>query len=271
MDGEGRCRAPRTGRRRSAGRRRGGRGRVAGRAVAAQRSAGPAGRSLCSPALSASWFFNSWCSLRCPLRPAASPRPAPSRSSRWRWESPSPGTGSSTSTSPCPGPCSRRAWPRASRAYLTLFTLLSALLPEQAAVATAGAAAVTGLLVQPLGTRLARGADRLLYGDRSDPYAVLGRLSTALGGTGGRRGPAGRVRRGRRRAPPQLGDPDHRCRSRRIDGQARPVRRGAPAVPSGVELRHRGSLVGELAVTPRAASAASTSAIVTCWRWWRAR
>ena len=42
-------------------------------------------------------------------------RPAPSRSSLWRWVSPSPGTGSSTSTSPCPGPCSRRAWPRASR------------------------------------------------------------------------------------------------------------------------------------------------------------
>ena len=139
-------------------------------------------------------------------------------------------------------------------AYLTLFTLLSALLPEQAAVATAGAAAVTGLLVQPLGTRLARGADRLLYGDR---LGSLRRPRPAVHGprrgTGGRRGPAGRVRRGRRRAPPQLGDPDHRCRSRRIDRSGPAGSAGSPCGPvTRVELRHRGSLVGELAVTPRA-------------------
>jgi signal transduction histidine kinase len=134
-------------------------------------------------------------------------------------------------------------------AYLTLFLLLRALLPGQEGLATGAAAAVTGLLVQPLGARLARGAERLLYGDRSDPYAVLGRLSAALGGGLS----ADEV-------------PDAVCAAvvdalrltsatLTVDAAAggRPAgRAGEPRGPvTRVELRHRGALVGELAVTPR--------------------
>ena len=39
------------------------------------------------------------------------------------------------------------------------------------------AAALTGLLVLPLGTRLSRGVDRLFYGDRADRYLVLSAFS----------------------------------------------------------------------------------------------
>jgi signal transduction histidine kinase len=134
-------------------------------------------------------------------------------------------------------------------AYLTLFTLLRALLPEQAGVASAGAAAVTGLLVQPLGSRLARGADRLLYGDRSDPYAVLGRLSAGL--AGGLRADevpqavcAAVVDALRLTSATLTIDPG---------ADARPAgRAGQPRGPvTRIELRHRADLVGELAVTPR--------------------
>ena len=42
------------------------------------------------------------------------------------------------------------------------------------------AAGLTGLLVHPLGARLSRAVDRLFYGDRADPYAVLAGLTGRL-------------------------------------------------------------------------------------------
>jgi signal transduction histidine kinase len=134
-------------------------------------------------------------------------------------------------------------------AFVTVFTVLRALLPGQAGVATATAAAVTGVLVQPLAARLTRGAERLLYGDRSDPYAVLGRLSSALGGG---------------LAAHEV--PDAVCvavvDALRLTSATLTIDSGPGARPAGrageprgpvtrVELRHRGTLVGELAVTPR--------------------
>ena len=65
-------------------------------------------------------------------------------------------------------------------AYLTLFALTGALLPGGGAVSAALAAAVTGLLVHPLGTRLNRGVDRLFYGDRGEPDVVLASLASGL-------------------------------------------------------------------------------------------
>ena len=53
--------------------------------------------------------------------------------------------------------------------YLTLFALLRAATPDGSALATAVAAGVTGVLVQPLARRLSAGVDRLYYGDRADP------------------------------------------------------------------------------------------------------
>jgi signal transduction histidine kinase len=62
-------------------------------------------------------------------------------------------------------------------AYLILFGVLRAVVP---ALATPLAAGLTGLVVQPLGVRLARAGDRMYYGDRADPYAVLAGLSSRL-------------------------------------------------------------------------------------------
>jgi signal transduction histidine kinase len=67
-----------------------------------------------------------------------------------------------------------------SGAYLTLFALTDALLPFRAAVGATLSAAVTGVLVHPLGVRLHRGIERLYYGDRSEPTEVLARLSSGL-------------------------------------------------------------------------------------------
>ncbi|MGN6243071.1 MAG: sensor histidine kinase [Motilibacteraceae bacterium] len=64
-------------------------------------------------------------------------------------------------------------------AYLTAFVVLRSVLPGSTAAA-ALAAAGTGLLVQPLGARLAAGVDRLYYGERGDPYVLLSRLGAAL-------------------------------------------------------------------------------------------
>ncbi len=136
-------------------------------------------------------------------------------------------------------------------AFVTVFSLLRAVVPGQAGVATATAAAVTGVLVQPLGARLARGAERLLYGDRSDPYAVLGRLSSALGG--------GLAADEVPRAVCVAVVDALRLTSATLTigpgpgPGARPAgRAGEPQGPvTRVELRHRGTPVGELAVTPR--------------------
>ncbi len=65
-------------------------------------------------------------------------------------------------------------------AYLTLFAVADAVLVGHGAVGAALAAAVTGLLVHPLGVRLNRGVDRLFYGDRGEPDVVLARLSSGL-------------------------------------------------------------------------------------------
>ena len=63
--------------------------------------------------------------------------------------------------------------------YLTVFGVVRATVDGQVWGA-AVAAGVTGLLVQPLGARLNRGVDRLFYGDRATPAAVVGRVSSGL-------------------------------------------------------------------------------------------
>ena len=64
--------------------------------------------------------------------------------------------------------------------YLTVFALARAVAPGSSALGTAVAAAVTGVLVQPLARRLSAGVERLFYGDRADPYAVSARLASRL-------------------------------------------------------------------------------------------
>jgi signal transduction histidine kinase len=101
------------------------------------------------------------------------------------------------------------------------------------------------VLVQPLAARLARGVDRLFYGDRADPSAVLARMSARLGeGIDVDEVPAavcetvvGSLLLGSARL--QLAD----------DPAGPPTSRDDEVA---VELRHRGELVGTLLVTPRA-------------------
>ena len=64
--------------------------------------------------------------------------------------------------------------------YLTLFALLGAVLPSGGAAASVVAAGVTGLVLVPLATPVARAVDRLYYGERARPQVVLAVLAQRL-------------------------------------------------------------------------------------------
>ena len=146
-------------------------------------------------------------------------------------------------------------------AYLTLFLSLRAALPGRPVIASALAAAATGLLVHPLAVRLARGVDRLFYGQRADPYAVLADLSARL-----REGldptdvPATICRTVVESL--RLGSAELRLEPRSVpDGvEATAASAGTPVASAGrpageptvFALRHRGEPVGCFLVTPRA-------------------
>jgi signal transduction histidine kinase len=134
--------------------------------------------------------------------------------------------------------------------YASLFVLLDAALAGRTAVASALAAGITGLVVLPLGTRLARGVDRLFYGDRADRFAVLSTFSATL-----------RERLDIAEVPQAVCDAivaSLRLSSAELVVDAR--RRAAAGCPDGaateLPLRHRGQEVGTLTVTPRAGEAA---------------
>lgn len=134
-------------------------------------------------------------------------------------------------------------------AYVTLFSVLQALGQGRTALSGAVAAGATGVLVQPLATRLTRGVDRLFYGHRADPYAVTARLSAELS------------------EGVDVADvPGVVCRSvveslrlpfaqvlLDVDGTGHPVAEvGAPeGTPQRFAMRHRGEVVGWLVATPR--------------------
>jgi two-component system, NarL family, sensor kinase len=140
--------------------------------------------------------------------------------------------------------------------FATVLAVSQTLVPQ--GPATALAAGVSGLLLQPLAARLSAGADRLLYGDRADPYAVMRTVAeqaregrapdevlqvladTIRGSLRFRRvsvgvvSASGRTSVATSREPGTTDDAD--------DADAEHV----------VELRHRGQRVGLLAVLPRA-------------------
>jgi signal transduction histidine kinase len=129
--------------------------------------------------------------------------------------------------------------------YVSVFVLLRAALAGQAVLATGLAAGLTGVVLLPLGTRLAAGVDRLFYGDRADPYRVLAGFSATF-----------RERLDIAEVPQALCDAV--VAALRL-GSAELVveggRRAVAGVPGGTstefELRHRGAVVGALTVTPR--------------------
>jgi signal transduction histidine kinase len=68
--------------------------------------------------------------------------------------------------------------------YVALVSILSAWLPMgNNQLALFLGTGVVAVLFQPLRTRLQRGVNRLMYGKRDDPYAVLSHLGKQLGGT----------------------------------------------------------------------------------------
>jgi signal transduction histidine kinase len=111
------------------------------------------------------------------------------------------------------------------------------------------AAGVTGLLVHPLGVRLAKGVDRMFYGDRSDPALVLSRLLSGLRESldiwevpaAVCHGVVDSLRLGA--ATLSLGEQPDAPAIASVGDVSGPAQR--------LELRHRGETVGTLTVTPR--------------------
>jgi two-component system, NarL family, sensor kinase len=133
--------------------------------------------------------------------------------------------------------------------YVSLFLLSSKALPGGPTVAAATAAAVTGLLLHPLGVRLNRGVDQMFYGHRADPARVLEATASGL------------------REGVDLADVPGRVCQVVVDalrlGSAALVLgadaqttalavAGTPAGPvTELPMRHRGEVVGALRVTAR--------------------
>ncbi|TNM50260.1 hypothetical protein FHP29_00600 [Nocardioides albidus] len=133
-------------------------------------------------------------------------------------------------------------------AYLTVFALVDAATGHRSALGAALAAGVAGVLVQPLGHRLTAAVDRLYFGNRADPWAITSALAGEL-----------------TRAGVDLGDvplivcrrvvTDLRVPGARIlfpaDDTAAAYGVPSPSAEEVLELRHRGGVVGRLAVTRR--------------------
>ena len=136
--------------------------------------------------------------------------------------------------------------------YVTVLAVLRGFLGAESTTSAALAAGATGVVLQPLAKRLSAGVDRLYYGDRADPYAVLSRLGEDLAAAG--------------LDVAQV--PDVVCRSLvsslRLGGaevvldvadRAREVAHAGEMVAveaAEFDLRHRGEVVGRLRVAPRA-------------------
>jgi signal transduction histidine kinase len=135
--------------------------------------------------------------------------------------------------------------------YVTTLAVLRAFLGTDSAASAALAAGATGVVLQPLAKRLSAGVDRLYYGERADPYAVLALLGRDLATAG----------------LDVSGVPDVVCHrvvtSLRLRGaeveldledERRAVAEAGDGVPEDApafDLRHRGEVVGRLRVAPR--------------------
>jgi signal transduction histidine kinase len=140
-------------------------------------------------------------------------------------------------------------------AYVGLVTALGELLDSSGVGVSLIATAVVAVAIQPLRSLLQRRVDRLMYGDRDDPYRALSRLGERLGGTldpdevlpavvetvaEGLRLPYVAI---------ELVDADVR---RAAASHGAPSRGDAVRLP----LEHRGEAVGWLVVAPRTGSEA---------------
>ena len=135
--------------------------------------------------------------------------------------------------------------------YVSVLAVLRGILGTDTAASAALAAGTTGVVLQPLARRLSAGVDRLYYGDRANPYAVL-----ALLGTGPRCRRAGRLERAAGRLSPSRLVAAARGRRGRAGRPGRAPGGGGrrerrPEDAPAFDLRHRGEVVGRLRVAPR--------------------
>ena len=132
--------------------------------------------------------------------------------------------------------------------YLTLDTVLGAVLGPESVLVPTASAAVTGLLVHAMAVRLSRGADRLLYGDRANPSAVSQRLGVALrDGVSPQDVP---------RVVEEIVLSALRLRSAVLVPTGASFHDSDTTWSETVDLVHRGDVVGRLFVTPRVGESA---------------
>ena len=132
--------------------------------------------------------------------------------------------------------------------YLTLNTVLGAVVGPESVLAPTASAAATGLLVHAMALRLSGGADRLLYGDRANPSVVSHRLGVALrDGVSPQDVP---------RVVEEVVLSALRLRSAVLVPTGASHHDSDPAPSEALDLVHRGDVVGRLLVTPRVGESA---------------
>ena len=135
--------------------------------------------------------------------------------------------------------------------YVSVVAVLRGILGSDSAASAALAAGTTGVVLQPLARRLSAGVDRLYYGDRADPYAVLALLGKDLAAVGPDVSAVPEVVCHRVVSSLRLGgaevELDVEDERRAVAGAGGAVPEDAPAF----DLCHRGEVVGRLRVAPR--------------------
>lgn len=135
--------------------------------------------------------------------------------------------------------------------YVTVLAVVRPVLGADSSAGAAVAAGTVGLLLQPLARRLSAGVDRLYYGDRADPYAVLSRLGADLAAAGLDVAEVPRVVCASVVESLRLAGAEVELD---VSGEQRTVAGAGATVPAAApsfELRHRGEVVGRLRVAPR--------------------
>ncbi|WP_345203841.1 sensor histidine kinase [Fodinibacter luteus] len=135
--------------------------------------------------------------------------------------------------------------------YVSALALLRAFLGPGPTAGAALAAGITGVVLQPLAKRLSAGVDRLYYGERADPYAVLALLGQDLATAGLDVSSVPDVVCDRVVTSLRLGGAEVELD---VDHERRAVAEAGGSVPEGApafEFRHRGEVVGRLRVAPR--------------------
>lgn len=135
--------------------------------------------------------------------------------------------------------------------YVSVLAVLRGLLGSDSAASAALAAGATGVVLQPLARRLSVGVDRLYYGDRATPYAVLTVLGQDLAAVGPDVSNVPQTVCDRVVSSLRLGGAEVELD---VEGERRAVADAGGAISvdaPAFDLRHRGEVVGRLRVAPR--------------------